>query len=157
MVCEPPDLQEHTCGRPCPSALQAPGVSTPSHLSPHPTGAGCTPQACWCSLHSSGHHLCCGLYLDSLYPPSCLVLPAAALQHHSPGRLITEVFLDCLSRKTALCLSLSPLSLLLHLHLSKSEMPVVVVLWVWHITGTESVFFKKKFFLYRLISGGPGS
>lgn len=27
--------------------------------------------------------------------PPALVLPAPALQHHSPGRLITEVFLDC--------------------------------------------------------------
>ena len=27
--------------------------------------------------------------------PPALVLPRPALQHHSPGRLITEVFLDC--------------------------------------------------------------
>lgn len=118
MVCESHlTFKDTTCGRRLMSPLpcRPPGVSTPSPLRhPQHTGLGALSPV-GAPYTALGITSAVASTWTPFTRPPALVLPAPALQHHSPGRLIMQkCFLTVPSRKTALLFSLSPLSLLLH-------------------------------------------
>ena len=107
-----------------------PGVSTPSPLRHPPHRVGCS-QPCWCSVHSSGYHLCSGLYLDSFTRPSCpgssSSSSSASLSRSPHHRSVS--WLSFLERQPSYSLS-QPLVTPPPLHWSKSEITPVVSLFI---------------------------